>query len=124
MFLRPADDRLAEPVMGCSIRTDRYRFTEWGEGRHGVELYGHHTDPLEFHNLALESDASLERVIDRLRPILRSRATGKTPVTPFNPARLKVSGNAMANSEKRWRRNGRHLVAAATRRVRPSSPSP
>ena len=37
--LRPADDRLSEPVMGCSIRTERYRYTEWGEGKHGTELY-------------------------------------------------------------------------------------
>ena len=40
--LRPADDRLSEPVMGCSIRTDRYRYTQWGGGQYGEGLYDHH----------------------------------------------------------------------------------
>ncbi|TWU09859.1 sulfatase [Allorhodopirellula heiligendammensis] len=86
--LRPADDRLAKPVMGCSIRTDRYRFTEWGEGEHGVELYDHHTDPGEFNNLAVDPDANSRRVIDRMRAELRKHASGRVPSTPFNPARL------------------------------------
>ncbi len=86
--LRPADARLSEPVMGCSIRTHRYRFTEWGEGKHGVELYDHQSDPNEFHNLAVDPDAATTAVIDRLRPLLRSKASGKTPTVPVNPARL------------------------------------
>lgn len=87
-ILRPADDRLAEPVMGCSIRTARWRYTEWAEGTAGVELYDHQTDPLEFHNLAETPDDAARRVIQRLRPLLHARASGKVPTTPFNPARL------------------------------------
>jgi len=86
--LRPADDRLDEPVMGCSIRTRRYRYTEWAEGRYGVELYDHHADPNEFENLAINPDARAIAVIERLRPMLREKASGQTPTTPFNPARL------------------------------------
>jgi iduronate 2-sulfatase len=86
--LRPADDRLEQPVMGCSIRTERYRFTEWAEGAAGMELYDHATDPGEFHNLALEPDKKSKVVISRLRPLLRERASGKVPTTPFNPKRL------------------------------------
>lgn len=87
-ILRPADDRLAQPVMGCSIRTERYRFTEWGEGELGIELYDHQTDPHEFRNLAVEPDDRAAAVIQRLRPKLRARASGRTPQSPYNPARL------------------------------------
>lgn len=86
--LRPADGRLAEPVMGCSIRTQRWRYTEWAEGKSGVELYDHHSDPMEFHNLAIEPSAELVKVIEDLRTRLRKKASGKIPTTPFNPARL------------------------------------
>ncbi len=86
--LRPADDRLAEPVMGCSIRTKRFRFTEWGEGKHGTELYDHQADPGEFNNLAVEPDAQATAVMNRLRALLRSKASGKTPTSPVNPKRL------------------------------------
>ncbi len=86
--LRPADDRLPGPVMGCSIRTERYRYTEWAEGESGVELYDHHADPGEFENLAIDPDARARDVIDKLRPILRSKASGQVPDVPINPARL------------------------------------
>jgi len=87
-ILRPADDRLEEPVMGCSIRTDRWRYTEWAEGEAGVELYDHYADPLEFHNLAEDPGPRDRAVMDRLRPLLRARADGSVPTTPFNPPRL------------------------------------
>ncbi len=87
-ILRPADKRLAKPVMGCSIRTERWRFTEWAEGKEGTELYDHHTDPMEFHNLAIKPDAAASKVMDRLRPMLRSRASGAVPTVPVNPKRL------------------------------------
>ncbi|MCA9137792.1 MAG: sulfatase, partial [Planctomycetales bacterium] len=86
--LRPADDRLESQVMGCSIRTDRYRYTEWAEGRSGVELYDHHADPLEFNNLAINPNTNLQRVIDDLQSRLRRKASGKVPTVPVNPARL------------------------------------
>lgn len=87
-ILRPADDRLKTPVMGRSIRTHRWRYTEWAEGEAGIELYDHYGDPNEFHNLAVEPDAEARAVIEKLRPQLRSRASGKVPTTPFNQPRL------------------------------------
>lgn len=87
-ILRPADDRLAEPVMGCSIRTDRWRYTEWAEGKEGVELYDHWADPMEFDNLAMDPTEEDRAVMDRLQPLLRAKASGKIPTTPFHPPRL------------------------------------
>lgn len=39
--------------MGYSIRTERWRYTEWDDGRRGRELYDYQHDPQELHNLAL-----------------------------------------------------------------------
>lgn len=41
-------------LMGRSVRTERWRYTEWDEGKAGVELYDHDTDPQEFTNLATD----------------------------------------------------------------------
>ncbi|MFM8495855.1 MAG: sulfatase/phosphatase domain-containing protein, partial [Planctomycetia bacterium] len=38
--------------IGYSLRTPRYRYTEWDEGGEGRELYDHDTDPKELTNLA------------------------------------------------------------------------
>jgi uncharacterized sulfatase len=38
--------------MGRSIRTERWRYTEWNDGKDGLELYDYKTDPDEFINLA------------------------------------------------------------------------
>lgn len=40
--------------MGYSLRTPRYRYTEWDEGRKGIELYDLENDPQEMNNLALD----------------------------------------------------------------------
>src|SRR5215471_17285061 len=38
--------------LGHSVRTDRWRYTEWDGGKQGVELYDESKDPLELHKLA------------------------------------------------------------------------
>jgi uncharacterized sulfatase len=46
----------AGPVMGYSVRSERWRYIEWDEGRQGQELYDHQADPQEFTNLAAQPD--------------------------------------------------------------------
>jgi hypothetical protein len=47
--------KAAGGFIGYSLRTDRYRYTEWDDGKQGVELYDHEKDPQEFTNLAKDS---------------------------------------------------------------------
>lgn len=43
----------AQPwFMGYSVRTERYRYTEWDGGKKGAQLYDYETDPKELKNLA------------------------------------------------------------------------
>ena len=37
---------------GYSLRTPRWRYTEWDDGKQGRELYDHEADPRELTNLA------------------------------------------------------------------------
>ena len=58
------------PTEGRTVRTDRWRYTEWDQGRQGVELYDHDTDPGEYYNL--ENDPQYAGVVTELRQLLRS----------------------------------------------------
>lgn len=40
-----------EFTIGRSVRTERYRYTEWNDGRAGGELYDYQNDATEHHNL-------------------------------------------------------------------------
>jgi len=85
-ILRPADTRLPQAVMGRSIRTERWRYTEWEEGRSGAELYDHANDPHEHTNLAADPQHA-EHCRD-LRVRFVPHAQGTAPPASFNPARL------------------------------------
>lgn len=56
-------------VMGRSVRTERYRYTEWDEGNQGLELYDHVHDPHEFINLARE--AKYAETVAAMQQLLR-----------------------------------------------------
>jgi len=56
---------------GRSVRTARWRCTEWDEGRNGIELYDHAADPREFTNLA--NDPKHAAVLKQLRALLAAK---------------------------------------------------
>ena len=65
---------------GYSIRTPRYRFTEWGDqGKLGSELYDHQSDSAELINLANRSEHT--ETVTALRAQLRARVeeAGRKP---------------------------------------------
>ena len=57
--------------MGRSVRTERWRYTEWANGKQGSELYDHDTDPREHHNLA--NDDRYVKTVTELKALLRAR---------------------------------------------------
>lgn len=59
-------------IAGYSVRTERWRYTEWDEGRQGAELYDHQTDPNEYRNLA--NDPKHQTIVQRLKTLLRKKA--------------------------------------------------
>ncbi len=59
--------RRADP--GHSVRTERWRYTEWAFAAKGEELYDHDSDPQELHNLA--GDAKYADVVARMKTLLK-----------------------------------------------------
>jgi iduronate 2-sulfatase len=68
---------------GYSLRTPRWRYTEWAQGKQGRELYDHDTDPRELKNLAGKSaytetmaqlSTQLHKAVNQTFP-----SSGKTP---------------------------------------------
>ena len=57
---------------GYSLRTSRWRYTEWDGGKAGRELYDRESDPLELTNLAEKQDQSavLAELSSKLKEIL------------------------------------------------------
>jgi uncharacterized sulfatase len=56
--------------MGRSVRTDRWRYTEWADGRKGTELYDHKNDPCEHNNLA--GDLKHAAVVEQMKNLLHA----------------------------------------------------
>ena len=75
----PRESALTQYNNGYSLRTVRYRYTEWGEdGDEGNELYDHQSDPDEMHNLAEAKEHTT--TVEKLSQMLRARiAQAKKP---------------------------------------------
>jgi uncharacterized sulfatase len=54
--------------MGRSVRTERWRYTEWDDGKLGRELYDHENDPQEYTNLA--NNAAYAETIKEMKELL------------------------------------------------------
>ncbi|MBS1787338.1 MAG: sulfatase [Acidobacteria bacterium] len=63
----------ANRFMGYSIRTERWRYTEWDGGRKGAELYDETADPEEMKNLA--NDPKFASTLAELKRLLNARLT-------------------------------------------------
>ena len=71
---------------GYSLRTPRWRYTEWDQGKRGRELYDHDADPKEFTNLADKSEfaTTVTDLSQQLREAVKSTfpPDGQTPELP------------------------------------------
>ncbi len=61
--------RRGKDVTGRSVRTERFRYTEWDEAKRGMQLYDHETDPHEQVNLA--NDPKHAETMKQLQALLR-----------------------------------------------------
>jgi arylsulfatase A-like enzyme len=96
---RPRPDAIttlgARGFQGWSLRTEKYRYTEWGDdGELGKELYDRNADPGEMTNVA--DQASMKELQAKLSARLRSRVEGAKKI----PAGVVLLPETKRNSRK------------------------
>src|SRR5262249_34814653 len=64
--------RRKEGFMGRSVRTERWRYIEWDDGKRGEQLYDENRDPKEYVNLA--EDPKHAAAVMQLKKVLRQAA--------------------------------------------------
>lgn len=79
-----ADSGKRKDYFGYSLRTPRYRYTEWDGGAEGRELYDHESDPKELTNLAEKPEQAM--LAADLSRQLRGAVKGTLPANGEPPA--------------------------------------
>jgi len=74
---RDVSDTLDRSKLGRSVRTARWRYTEWHDGTR--ELYDHQADPHEYRNLA--ADEELADTVTKLSKLIADNLTATTTAT-------------------------------------------
>jgi iduronate 2-sulfatase len=70
-------------IFGYSLRTLRWRYTEWDEGNAGTELYDHDNDPGELVNLAAKPEHA--KTVAELSAQVRAAAKATFPADGQTP---------------------------------------
>ena len=60
---------LFQGKLGKSVRTERWHYVEWDEGKAGAMLFDHSHDPLELKNLA--NDSAFAKTIQEMKILLK-----------------------------------------------------
>ena len=124
-----ATHSLARPnsPQGYSIRTERYRYTQWNDGQEGIELYDHANDPREQSNRAF--DPAYQEVVVKLRKRLANRVRSRTresseaevsrlPLrdeTSRSPVRIVTLGDSITKGARRGVRTDQTFAALLER---------
>ena len=66
-----------------SLRTERWHYIEWAEGKEGAQLYDHRNDPHEYTNLA--HDPQHADTVSELATMLRVGWKGCLPAYASKP---------------------------------------
>ena len=75
---------------GYSLRTERWRYTEWDEGKQGSELYDHDKDPNELVNLVGNPEHAA--LVSNLQRKIRDAAKASFPASGVTPEIKKDQG--------------------------------
>jgi len=82
-------------IMGYSVRTERWRYTEWDGGSAGSELYDHMTDSHEWQNLA--KDPRYTKTITDMKKLMPHTRPDEIPLPS---ARKKTANSKPATASK------------------------